>query len=95
MFIVLLTFSENKPQAGEFMEAHKDWLQDGFSAEIFLAAGNIQPNKGGGILAHNVSLSELRSRINEDPFVVNNVVNAEIIEFTPSKTSEQLQFLLN
>jgi len=30
MFIVLLKFSDNKSQAGQFMEGHKDWVKRGF-----------------------------------------------------------------
>jgi len=33
--------------------------------------------------------------VDEDPFVVEDVVSAEIIEITPSKTDERLAFLLD
>ena len=94
MFIVLLKFSINKGQAGQFMEGHKSWLQRGFDDGIFLLAGSLQTNSGGGIVAHNTSLSELQLRVNDDPFVVANVVSAEILEITPSRTDERLKFLL-
>ena len=94
MFIVLLKFSENKDQASQFMEGHKEWIKRGFDEGVFLLAGSLQPNMGGGILAQNASLSDLQSRVNEDPFVAENVVSAEIIEITPSITDERLEFLL-
>ena len=93
MFIVLLKFSDNKAQASQFMEGHKEWIQRGFRDGVFLLVGSLQPNLGGGIVTHNTSLSELQSRVNEDPFVVEKVVSAEILEITPSKTDERLQFL--
>ena len=34
MFIVLLRFSANKGQAGQFMEGHKAWLQLAFLARL-------------------------------------------------------------
>jgi hypothetical protein len=49
---------------------------------------------GGGIVAHNASLSDLQSRVNDDPFVAEDVVSAEIFEIAPSKTDERLAFLL-
>lgn len=55
MFIVMLKFSENKGEAGRFMEGHKDWIQRGFDDGVFLLAGSLQPSLGGGILAHNTS----------------------------------------
>ena len=94
MFIVLLKFSGNKAQAGQFMEGHKEWIKRGFDDGVFALVGSLQPNLGGGILAHNTSLSDLQARVNDDPFVAQNVVSAEIIEITPSKTDERLKFLL-
>ena len=95
MFIVLLNFADNKAKASQFMEGHKDWLKRGFDDGVFLLAGSLQPNRGGGIVAHNTSLPDLQRRVNNDPFVVENVVTAEILEVTPSKADARLQFLLN
>jgi uncharacterized protein YciI len=95
MFIVLLKFSDNKDQVGQFMEGHKDWIKRGFDDGVFLLAGSLQPNQGGGILAHNTSLTDLQSRLNDDPFVAENVVSVEIIEITPSKAEKRLIFLLD
>lgn len=94
MFIVLLKFSGNRDKAGLFMEGHKAWLKRGFDDGIFLLAGSLQPNAGGCILAHNISLADLQDRVNDDPFVAENIVTAEILETTPSKADERLAFLL-
>ena len=93
MFIVLLRFSGNKDQAGRFMEGHKEWIKRGFDDGVFLLVGSIQPNLGGGIVAHNTSLSDLQGRMNDDPFVAERIVSAEILEIAPSKTDERLKFL--
>lgn len=95
MFIVLLRFSGNKGQASQFMDGHKEWIKRGFDEGVFLLVGGIQPNLGGGILAHNTSLSDLQRRVNDDPFVARNVVSAEILEITPSRSDERLTFLLD
>ena len=94
MFIVLLKFSGNKSQASQFMEGHKEWIKRGFDDGVFLLVGNLQPNLGGGIVAHNTSLPDLQSRVSDDPFVVENVVSAEILEITPSKADERLKFMV-
>jgi uncharacterized protein YciI len=49
---------------------------------------------GGGIVAHNTSLSDPQSRVSTDPFVAENVVQAEIQEITPAKADARLNFLL-
>jgi uncharacterized protein YciI len=94
MFIILLRFSGNKSQASQLMEGHNDWVKRGFDAGVFLLVGSIQPNLGGGIVAHNTSLADLQSRVNADPFVAEDVVSADIIEIAPSRTDERLKFLL-
>lgn len=94
MFVVLLKFSGNKANAGQFMDGHKDWIKRGFDDGVFLAVGSLQPNLGGGIVAHNTSLPDLQSRVNSDPFVVEKVVSAEVLEIAPSRVDARLNFLL-
>lgn len=94
MFIVLLRFSSRREQAGRLMQAHKDWLQRGFDDGVFLLAGSMQPQAGGAILAQGLTLSELGARVDDDPFVAEDVVSAEIIEVSPAKADERLAFLL-
>ena len=72
-----------------------EWIQRGFDDGVFLLVGGLQPNLGGGIVAHNTSLSDLQSRVNDDPFVAENVVSAELLEITPSKADERLKFMLD
>lgn len=94
MFTILLRFSSNRGRAGRFIEDHKEWIKRGFDDGVFLLVGSLQPDSGGAVLAHNTSLSNLQSRVDDDPFVAEDVVKAEIIEITPSRTDERLAFLL-
>lgn len=94
MFVVLLEFADNKNRAAEFMEGHKDWIKRGFDDGVFLLVGSLQPNAGGGILAHNTSLSDLQERVDDDPFVAENVVKAEVLEISPARADKRLNFLL-
>jgi uncharacterized protein YciI len=94
MFIVLLRFSNNKAQAGRFMDAHKAWIKRGFDDGVFALAGSLSPGAGGGILAHNTSLPDLQRRVSDDPFVAEDIVHAEILEIAPSRTDPRLEFVL-
>ncbi|KAE9627661.1 YciI family protein [Parasedimentitalea maritima] len=95
MFIVLLRFSKNKDQVGAFLEGHKVWIQRGFDDGVFLLAGTLKPMVGGGLLAHNITAEALQARVNEDPFVAEDVVTAEIIEMSPSRADNRLDFLVD
>ncbi|MGW8310844.1 MAG: YciI family protein [Thiogranum sp.] len=93
MFIVLLRFSGNKRKAAELMDGHNEWIKRGFDDGVFLVAGGLQPGLGGAIVAHNTTLPDLQSRVNNDPFVAEDVVGAEILEITPAKADDRLRFL--
>jgi uncharacterized protein YciI len=95
MFVILLRFSANKSEAARLMEGHKAWIKRGFDDGVFLLVGNLQPGLGGGILVRGVSLPEIQSRVAQDPFVLENVVSAEVLEITPSRADERLAFLLS
>jgi uncharacterized protein YciI len=95
MFVVLLRFGGDKSRAGQLMEAHNAWIRRGLDDGVFLLVGTLQPALGGGLFAHNISRAELEQRVQEDPFVAEKLVTADILEITPSRTDERLQFLLN
>lgn len=94
MFVIFLKFSDNKGNAGQFMAGHNDWIKRGFDDGVFLLTGSLQPGLGGGIVAHNSTLADLQDRVNDDPFVAENIVSAEILEITPAKADARLEFLL-
>ena len=95
MFIVFLRFSENKARAGDLMASHNEWIKQGFSENVFLLVGSIETNLGGSVIAYNTSLVELQHRVNNDPFVAENVVKAEIVEISPKMADERLNFLVS
>ena len=93
MFVVTLKFSANKAKAPALMEGHNAWLKRGFDEGIFLLSGSIQPSAGGAVLAHNTSRADLETRVQQDPFVVEDVVTAGILEIAPGRTDDRLAFL--
>ena len=94
MFAIFLKFAENRAKAPEFMDAHKAWIKQGFDDGVFLMVGSLQPNMGGAVLAHGVSRDEIETRVNEDPFVVEGIVSAEILEISPARADQRFDFLM-
>ncbi|NEK38637.1 YciI family protein [Rhizobium leguminosarum] len=93
MFVVTLKFSANKAKAPALMVGHDAWLKRGFDEGIFLLSGTIQPSAGGAVFAHNTSRADLETRVQQDPFVVEDVVTADILEIAPGRTDDRLAFL--
>lgn len=95
MFIIVLRFSVNKSRAGEFMDGHNQWIKQGFDDGVFLLVGSLQPGLGGTVVAHGESLEAMQRRVNDDPFVAEKVVTAEILIIDPKKVDGRLDFLLS
>ncbi len=94
MFVVFLKFAANRGRAGQLMEGHKAWIKRGIDDGVFLVVGSLQPNQGGGIVAHGTSRAALEARVREDPFVADGVVSAEIFEIAPAMADARVRFLL-
>ena len=94
MFVITLRFAD-KGKAPPLLDGHNAWLKRGFDDGVFLLAGTLQPSLGGAIVAHNISIADLQRRVEEDPFVVEDVVSAEILEIAPSRADERFEFLLS
>lgn len=93
MFFVSLKFAGSKAKAPVFMEGHNAWIRRGFDDGVFLLVGGLQPSAGGAILAHNTSRADLENRVQEDPFVAEGIVTADIAEVAPARVDERLSFL--
>lgn len=92
MFVITLRFID-KTKAPSLMDGHNAWIKRGFDEGIFLLVGSLQPNAGGAILAHKVSFAEIEARVQDDPFVAQGVVSAEILDIAPGRTDDRLAFL--
>ncbi|WP_353407280.1 YciI family protein [Pseudoteredinibacter isoporae] len=76
------------------MNEHKAWIKAGMDEAVFMMVGSLQPNLGGCILAHNVDRKSLETRLNKDPFVIEDIVYTDIHEVTPAKANKELHFLM-
>lgn len=94
MFVVFLRFSTNKARASEFMPGHNAWIARGIDDGVFLVVGSLHPGLGGAVLAHGIRRADLEARVADDPFVANDVVRAEIVALSPTRTDPRLAFLL-
>ena len=94
MFIVFLKFSANKRQPADLMARHNEWIKRGLADGVFLLVGSLQPGLGGAIVAHQTTREELEIRLQDDPFVAQDVVTVELFEVSPAKSDPRLAFLV-
>ena len=94
MYIVSLTYKASLEAIDKELNNHIDYLKKQYAAGNFLASGRKIPRNGGVILAKAQSREVLDEILKQDPFNQNNLADYEVIEFVPSMTSKELNYLL-
>lgn len=79
----------------QHLEHHIDYLNKQYELGNFHASGRKIPRTGGIILSKIENQDDLLAIIEEDPFKKNNLVDYALTEFIPTKTCEELNFLLS
>ena len=94
MFIVSLKYICDLSEIEKHLPAHIEYLERHYAAGHFIASGRKVPRTGGIILALSDSREDIDQIIAEDPFYINGLAEYEVTEFIPTKTSEELAFLV-
>lgn len=93
MFIINLTYTVALEKVDTYLEEHIVYLKEQYAKENFIMSGRKNPRTGGIILSNLKDREKLLNILEEDPFKKNNLAEYEIIEFEPSMTSKELDFL--
>ena len=94
MFILILKYLEPLPAIENALAAHMDYLEKYYVQGKFIASGPQNPRTGGAILCLAQNRREVESIIKEDPFYSRKLAAYEILAFTPTKCSPELELLL-
>jgi uncharacterized protein YciI len=94
MFIVILSYKAPLEKIDAFRSAHLDFLGNYYTNGFFIASGPQVPRKGGIIIAKCDSRDDLQKIFKQDPFAINDLATYEIIEFIPTKWSEQFESII-
>ena len=87
MFIVSLNYVKDLADIEAHLSDHVAYLDRYYRKGVFLMSGRKQPRTGGIIVMQAESVERI---ISEDPFHRAKVAEYQIIEFIPTKTSEDL-----
>ena len=60
-----------------------------------MSRSKLDETRRAAILAAGLSHSDLVERVEADPFVVNDVVTADVIEISPGRADARLAFLMD
>ncbi len=93
MFIVSLTYIKDMETVDFYLKEHVEYLKEQYAKGFFIASGRKVPRTGGIILSNIKEKEALMEVLKKDPFYKNKVANYDIIEFIPSMTNKELDFL--
>lgn len=94
MFIINLTYKVELEKVDQFLNEHIEFLNKQYELGNFLASGRKVPRTGGIILSKGVNKIDLERIITQDPFHINRLADYQLTEFIPSKTCDELSFLV-
>ena len=84
MFIAILTYKKPIEEVDRFLQAHRDYLAVHYASGDFICSGPQVPRTGGVIMIKAESRSEVDAILAQDPFNINDIVDYQIVEFTPT-----------
>ena len=93
MYIINLTYKVPLDKIDEHLNDHVKFLNEQYRLGNFQASGRKNPRTGGIILSKISDRNELMTIVDRDPFKINDLADYEFIEFIPTKTCKEFDFL--
>lgn len=94
MFIVSLTYTSSIEEIEKYLSEHVEFLNEQYGLGKFQLSGRKVPRTGGVIIATVKSREELEKLLANDPFQREGLASYEITEIVPTKSSPELDFLI-
>ncbi len=86
---VTLTYLTQPDAISAHLDAHKQWLVRGFREGKILFAGPLSNGAGGYILFQEKNVGEIHNFLQDDPFIVHNIADAEVMSIEPALCAQE------
>lgn len=93
IFIASLTYTVPIEQVDAVLADHLAWLKAGHEAGHFLAWGPREPRDGGLIFVKAATLAEAEALLMSDPFMLHQLADLTLIQWTPRFVGPGLEAL--
>lgn len=95
LFIILVHYKVSIETIDQYLDAHRNFLDEGYQKNYFVASGPKIPRTGGVIISQLNNREQLDAILNDDPFKIHNLADYEILEFTPIKYHQQFKCFIS
>lgn len=85
MFIIDITYIKPIEIVEKYLVEHRNFLEEGYQKNYFVASGPKNPRTGGIIISQLKDRAMLEQILKEDPFLVHDIAEYHLIEFEPVK----------
>lgn len=85
MFIVDINYKKPIEVVEQHLVAHREFLEEGYQKDYFIASGPKNPRTGGIIVSQLKDKAQLEAILKNDPFFKNDIAEYHFIEFNPVK----------
>lgn len=85
MFVIALQYKKPLTIVEQYLNEHKQFLDEGYKRNYFIVSGPKNPREGGVIISHIKNRSQLEEVLKQDPFYIHEVAEYQITEFIPTK----------
>ncbi|MDX3908334.1 MAG: YciI family protein [Sphingobium sp.] len=86
MIIISLRYTAPLAEVDAHLDAHVAWLKTAIADGWVVIAGRQVPREGGILIARGEK-QDVAAKAATDPFVINNVAELSLVEFSPSMTA--------
>jgi uncharacterized protein YciI len=94
MYILFINFTKSLQDIQPVFPAHLEFIDAHIKTGKFILSGGLTGRPAGVVLANINNGDDLKALLAEDPFILEQVADYEIIEFTPSRYHESLASLI-
>ncbi len=83
MFLIKITYTKPLDVVEPFVAPHREYIKQGYEKNYFVVSGPQNPRVGGIIISQLTSREQLETFFKQDPYIINELAEYEIIEFNP------------
>lgn len=94
MFLITYTYIKPLEVVDQFLAEHRAYLDQHYQNNCFVVSGPKIPREGAVLLSQLNEREQLEKILQQDPFVVHNVVTYQIFEFNPVKFHQNFKSFL-
>ena len=94
MFILLNRYLKPLDEVDRVLPEHRVFQDEMYARGVFIVSGKFEPRTGGATIARAASRSEIEEILTRDPFVQQGITEYDVIEFTPTRMSDEFRAAL-